>query len=62
MQVGDRIRCTVPPWKGEKGIIEHIDGGYIDIRLDSSECKEDIHELYPSEFIVIKKEFYYDVR
>ncbi len=45
-----RVRVTTPPWAGQLGTIESINGEYHSIRLDSSEHEDDVQELYPCEF------------
>ena len=50
ISVGDRVRITTPPWVGDLGTIEHIDGAYHDVRRDASEHPDDVLELYPCEF------------
>ncbi len=51
---GGRVRVTVIPWAGELGTIESIDGAYHIVRLDSSKHPDDVQELYPNEFEVIR--------
>lgn len=55
MEVGDRVKIIGHPSKaGELGTIEHIDGAYVLIRPDSSRHPDDVLELYPGEFEVLR--------
>jgi hypothetical protein len=49
----DRVRVTAFPWGDQLGTVEHINGAYHTIRLDSSQHYEDVHEFYPNEFVVV---------
>jgi len=44
MRKGDRIRVTTAPWVGELGVIEHVNGGYVNVRMDKSTHKDDVQE------------------
>ena len=48
----DVVEVTTPPWKGQTGIVESVNGAYHIIRLDTSKHYEDVIELYPNEFEV----------
>ena len=50
MNVGDRVRITTAPWRGEQGIIENIDGAYHIVRRDGCFHPDNVIELYPNEF------------
>ena len=52
--IGGRVEVTTAPWAGEFGTIESIDGAYHIVRLDSSKHPDDVKELYPNEFRVIR--------
>lgn len=56
MRTGDRVRVTTPPWAGQLGTVESIDGAYHIVRLDSSAHKDDVQELYPCEFEKAEKD------
>ena len=45
MRKGDRVRVTTAPWIGELGMIEHVNGGYVNVRMDKSTHKDDVHEF-----------------
>ena len=51
----DIVRVKTPPWTGQAGIVESVDGAYHTIRLDTSAHHEDVIELYPNEFEVIEE-------
>ncbi|KKN00624.1 hypothetical protein LCGC14_1135790 [marine sediment metagenome] len=51
-----RVRVTTPPWAGQLGTIESIDGAYHIVRLDSSEHEDDVQELYLCEFEAVEEE------
>ena len=53
VEFDDRVRVTTRPWADQLGTVESVDGAYCIIRLDSSKHHEDVHELYPSEFVVV---------
>ncbi len=56
MIVGDRVVVTTAPWVGALGTIENISGAYHTVRFDSSEHPDDVKELYPNEFKLVRKE------
>jgi hypothetical protein len=56
MKIDDRVRVTTPPWAGQLGTIESINGAYHIVRLDSSEHEDDVQELYPNEFEKLPEE------
>ena len=56
-KVGDRVKVTTAPWAGTLGTIESIDGAYHIVRFDSSEHPDDVKELYPNEFEVVRPDY-----
>ena len=51
-KIGDKIIAKPPPYKGQVGVITHIDGSYIDIKFEGN---RHITELYPNEIELINQ-------